>query len=92
MKLVFREIFKTKGKNEPITVVSGLPRGGTSLMMQMLEAGGMPIATDSIREPDEDNPRGYCEFEKVKKIKEDASCENMVKKYLKVEKSDVFSL
>jgi hypothetical protein len=61
-------------------------------MMQMLEAGGMPIVTDSIREPDEDNPRGYYEFEKVKEIKEDASCENMVKKYLKVEKSDVFSL
>ncbi len=43
------------------------------MMMQMLEAGGMTIMTDKIRKPDEDNPRGYYEFEKVKKIKEDAS-------------------
>ncbi len=56
-----------------ITIVSGLPRSGTSMMMQMLEAGGMPVVTDNIRRPDEDNPRGYYEFEKVKKIKEDVS-------------------
>ena len=43
------------------------------MMMQMLEAGGMPIVTDHIRKADEDNPRGYYEFEKVKKIKEDSS-------------------
>jgi len=41
--------------------------------MQMLEAGGMPIMTDNIREPDDDNPRGYYELEKVKQIKEDSS-------------------
>ena len=46
-----------------ITVVSGLPRSGTSLMMQMLEAGGHPLLTDQVRGPDESNPRGYLEFE-----------------------------
>lgn len=56
-----------------ITVVSGLPRCGTSLMMQMLHAGGLPVLTDNTRTPDEDNPRGYFELEKVKKIKQDAS-------------------
>ncbi|MCS7061099.1 MAG: sulfotransferase domain-containing protein [Anaerolineae bacterium] len=54
-----------------ITVVSGLPRSGTSLMMKMLEAGGIPPLTDNLRAPDEDNPKGYYEFERVKKLKED---------------------
>ncbi len=56
-----------------IVIVSGLPRSGTSLMCQMLENGGIEVVTDSIRTPDTDNPRGYYELEKVKKIKEDAS-------------------
>ena len=56
-----------------IVIVSGLPRSGTSLMCQMLENGGIAVVTDSIRTPDTDNPRGYFELEKVKKIKEDAS-------------------
>jgi hypothetical protein len=56
-----------------ITVVSGLPRSGTSLMMQMLRAGGLPALTDEQRSADADNPRGYYEFEAVKKLKEDAS-------------------
>jgi hypothetical protein len=56
-----------------IVVVSGLPRCGTSLMMQMLDHGGIEVITDEIRTPDTDNPRGYYEFEQVKKIKEDAS-------------------
>lgn len=56
-----------------ITVVSGLPRSGTSLMMSMLEAGGMQVLTDEIREPDEDNPEGYYEFEQVKQIEHDQS-------------------
>jgi hypothetical protein len=56
-----------------ITVVSGLPRSGTSLMMQMLDLGGLPILTDSQREADPDNPRGYLEFERVKKTKADPS-------------------
>lgn len=49
-----------------ITVVSGAPRSGTSLMMQMLDAGGMPVLTDGIRSADGDNPLGYYEFEPVK--------------------------
>lgn len=51
-----------------IVVVSGLPRSGTSMMMKMLEAGGIPPLTDEIREADADNPRGYFEFERVKKL------------------------
>ncbi len=57
---------------EIITIVSGLPRSGTSMMMKMLEAGGMEILTDKIRKADEDNPKGYYEFEKVKKLEKDA--------------------
>lgn len=59
--------------NETIIVVSGLPRSGTSMMMSMLEAGGLAPVTDGIRTADEDNPKGYYEFERVKKIKEDQS-------------------
>lgn len=58
---------------EYITIVSGLPRSGTSMMMRMLHAGGMEVLVDNTRKADDDNPRGYFEFEKVKAIKEDAS-------------------
>lgn len=58
---------------EPVTIVSGMPRSGTSMMMQILAAGGAAILTDNIRQPDEDNPRGYYEFERVKQVREDAS-------------------
>jgi hypothetical protein len=54
-----------------ITVVSGLPRSGTSMMMKMLEAGGMSVLVDHIRTADEDNPKGYYEFERVKQIETD---------------------
>jgi hypothetical protein len=54
-----------------IVVVSGLPRSGTSLMMQMLDRGGLGVVTDHIRTADTDNPKGYYEFERVKKIKSD---------------------
>jgi hypothetical protein len=56
-----------------IIIVSGLPRSGTSLMMQMLENGGIEIITDNQRTADTDNPRGYYEFEKVKQLKRDSS-------------------
>jgi hypothetical protein len=49
-----------------ITIVSGLPRSGTSLMMQMLAADGMTILPDFERKPDADNPRGYYEWEPAK--------------------------
>jgi len=58
---------------ESITIVSGLPRSGTSMMMKMLEAGGMQALTDNIRTADEDNPKGYYEFEQVKQIEHDQS-------------------
>lgn len=56
-----------------VTIVSGLPRSGTSMMMSAIEAGGIASIVDNIRQADEDNPKGYFEFEAVKKTKEDAS-------------------
>ena len=56
---------------EPVIVVSGLPRSGTSLAMQMIHAGGVPAVTDGQRTSDDDNPRGYFEFERVKQLKTD---------------------
>jgi hypothetical protein len=55
-------------KKDYIIVVSGLPRSGTSMMMKMLEAGGLPILTDNLREADANNPKGYYEFERVKEM------------------------
>lgn len=52
-----------------ITVVTGLPRSGTSMMMQVLWAGGMEVATDGARAADESNPRGYFELEAVKQLR-----------------------
>lgn len=65
-------IFKRKKYDlkERVVVVSGLPRSGTSLMMKMLEAGGIPPLTDGERTADQDNPKGYYEFERVKKLRE----------------------
>ena len=56
---------------QPIVIVSGLPRSGTSMMMKMLEAGGLPIMTDSIRTADIDNPKGYYEYERVKDLEKE---------------------
>ncbi|MFQ5824004.1 MAG: sulfotransferase domain-containing protein [bacterium] len=66
-------IMKQNINKEVITIVSGLPRSGTSMLMKMLEAGGMKILTDQIRTADEDNPKGYYEFEKVKELEKDTS-------------------
>jgi hypothetical protein len=55
----------------PVIVVSGLPRSGTSLAMQMIHAGGVEAVTDGQRASDEDNPRGYFEFERVKQLRND---------------------
>ena len=49
-------------------LVSGLPRSGTSVMMQMLAAGGLPPKTDGERAADVDNPEGYLEWEAVKRV------------------------
>ncbi len=56
-----------------ITIVSGLPRSGTSLMMQMLAAGGMPAVSDGERKADTDNPKGYLEWERIKQLPKDPS-------------------
>ena len=56
-----------------IILVSGLPRSGTSMMMQMLEAGGIPLLTDQHRAPDADNPQGYYELQAVKRSKQDTN-------------------
>ncbi|GAB4399301.1 MAG: hypothetical protein OHK0052_22680 [Anaerolineales bacterium] len=61
------EFFK-KSQSPEIVIVSGLPRSGTSMMMKMLEAGGIPPLTDAIRSADADNPKGYYEFERVKQL------------------------
>jgi hypothetical protein len=55
---------------QPVIVVSGLPRSGTSMMMRMLAEGGVPVLTDGLRRPDDDNPNGYFELEVVRQIKE----------------------
>ena len=69
----FKKLFKGTSKDKLITIVSGLPRSGTSMMMQMLEAGGIEGMTDNIRKANKDNLKGYYEFERVKKIAEDKS-------------------
>ena len=58
---------------ETIFVVAGLPRTGTSMLMQMLAAGGVPILSDGERQADEDNPKGYLELEAAKGLRDDAS-------------------
>lgn len=57
-----------------ISIVSGLPRSGTSLMMQMLVAGGMPALSDGERRADADNPHGYLEWERIKQLPHDPAC------------------
>ncbi len=59
---------------QSLTVVTGLPRSGTSMLMQMLAGGGMPVLSDGIRGADEDNPRGYLEFDPVKNLLHNANC------------------
>ena len=68
----FRRFYRRVRYGEPIVVVSGLPRSGTSMLMKMLDAGGLPIVTDGLRTADEDNPRGYFEVERVKKLAEES--------------------
>ena len=68
-----------------VTIVSGIPRSGTSLMMRMLDAGGIPALTDGARRPDNHNPHGYFEYEPVKRLSVDSSWMEMARgKSLKV--------
>jgi len=80
---IYENYLKTPEKAEPhkkvmeelmkgrITIVSGLPRSGTSMMMQMLDAGGLEILTDGERQADGNNPKGYYEFQRVKNLAKD---------------------
>ncbi|HET6597615.1 MAG TPA: sulfotransferase [Anaerolineales bacterium] len=69
MKL-FSKPYQTNASNQPVIIVSGLPRSGTSMMMRILAEGGLPVLTDKIRRPDDDNPNGYFELEIVRQLKE----------------------
>lgn len=60
-----------KPQGEPVVIVSGLPRSGTSMMMKMLEAGGLAPLTDGLRTADVDNPKGYYEYERVKDLEKE---------------------
>jgi hypothetical protein len=57
---------------DDIIVVSGLPRSGTSMMMKMLDASALSIMSDNARAADEDNPKGYFEYARVKDLKDEA--------------------
>lgn len=67
MKRLYRRI----RYGEPVIVVSGLPRSGTSMAMQMLAAAGVRVITDGVRTAGEDNPKGYFEDERVKDLHKD---------------------
>lgn len=64
------DFFRRERAEQPVFIVSGLPRSGTSLMMMMLEAAGIEPLTDFERQADVDNPKGYYELERVKKMKD----------------------
>ena len=68
MSSVIQKVYRRVRYGDPLVVVSGLPRSGTSMMMQILEAGGLEIVADFERAADPDNPEGYYELERVKKI------------------------
>jgi hypothetical protein len=55
-------------RGEPVIVVSGLPRSGTSMLMRMLQAGGIELLADQERPADPDNPLGYFELERVRRL------------------------
>jgi hypothetical protein len=65
------DLLRRRKYGAPVTIVSGLPRSGTSMMMKMLEAGGVPIMTDAVRQADIDNPKGYFEYERVKNLEKE---------------------
>lgn len=88
----FTEKLSNKDEEE-IYIVTGLPRSGTSLGMQLLESAGIEVFSDSIRKPDENNPKGYYEYEPVKQLhKKHAWLDEAKKKALKVVMPHVFKL
>jgi hypothetical protein len=70
MALPFVRLYRRIRYGQPTVVVSGLPRSGTSMLMKMLAAGGVPLVTDGLRAADEDNPKGYFEDERIKNLAE----------------------
>ena len=68
MNKLFSRLNKKNSGKQPIIIVSGLPRSGTSMMMRMLAEGGIPVVTDELRRADSDNPNGYFEFETVRQM------------------------
>src|SRR5690606_22661494 len=81
----FRDKNEFKYRKDQIVIVSGLPRSGTSLMMQMLDKGGLEILTDSNRKADISNPKGYYEYNPVMALHKDNSwLDNAQNKSLKV--------
>jgi predicted ATPase len=68
MNKLFSRSSKKESRKQPIIVVSGLPRSGTSMMMKMLAEGGVPVITDELRRADSDNPNGYFELETVRQM------------------------
>jgi len=61
----------TRYHKDQIVIVSGLPRSGTSLMMQMLDKGGLEVLTDKERKADISNPKGYFEYKPVMQLHKD---------------------
>ncbi len=71
MLKVWKRAQRRRKYGEPVIVVSGLPRSGTSMMMRMLDSAGLAMMTDHERTADEDNPKGYYEYERVKDLEKD---------------------
>jgi hypothetical protein len=71
MKSALREAIAQWRYGDAVIVVSGLPRSGTSMLMNMLNAGGMEVLVDGRRLADDDNPRGYFEHDRVKDLESD---------------------
>ena len=63
-----KRLYRSIRYGEPVIVVSGLPRSGTSMAMQMLAVAGVNVVTDDVRKAGEDNPKGYFEDERVKDL------------------------
>jgi len=68
MLSTIRNLYRRARYGKPVIVVSGLPRSGTSMAMKMLDAAGLEMVVDGIREADVDNPKGYYELERIKDL------------------------
>ena len=71
MSNVFTSLRRRWQFGPPVIIVTGLPRSGTSMVMKMLQAGGVAVTTDGERRADEDNPLGYFEVERVKRLQQE---------------------